>query len=280
MKIPISKIKANPFQERKTFEIAGSLDLSIKKYGFWGSLIARKKGDNYEIAFGERRLLAAKKAGVQEIDLQIQELTDEQMMVLTTVENVQREEVLPLERAEHIAMIQKKMGWTVKMIGINLGIAVETIKDYLDLVKVSSPTKKLITEGKIGWSSAMKAEKAGGQELVKTAIEENLTQDDIADIKKAIEVAPERKKELITRQIHPIELETERIKRSKDSPDDKAEEIIRAIDLCSSKVRYLQTIFHRLSEVNQRRALMSLKIHNKVFAELHKKGEMLKVTNK
>lgn len=276
MKIQIGKIKPNPFQERKTFEGTGTLEVSIKKYGFWGSLVARKKGDNYEIAFGERRLVAAKKAGVKEIDLEVQELTDEQMMVLTTVENVQREEVLPLERAEHIALIQKKMGWTIPNIGINLGMPIETIKDYLDLVKVSSPTKKLISSGKIGWSSALKAERAGGHQLVQTAIAEKLTQDDIADIKKAIDYAPERKKELITREIHPVELETERLKHSKDSPDDKARDIIQALHHCVQKVEYLISIFPRLSKFNQAQVVRALKFHNNAWGGFLTKSEKMK----
>lgn len=280
MKIPINKVKPNPFQERKTIDGLGKFRESMEKYGFWGSVIGRKVGDTYQIAFGERRLRAAKLAGIKEIDIEVRELNDREMKKLTTVENTMRDEVYPEERAEHIARLQKDYDLTTRDLAEELFIPETTIREYLEYARARVDTKKLVSSGKIGWTKAIAAEKVGGIELVKTVIAEKLTDTDIADIKKAIDVAPERKKELITRQMHPIELETERIKKSKDSPDEKAEEIIRAIDMCCSKVRYLQTIFHRLSSINQERALLSLKIHNKVFAELHKKGEMLKVTNK
>lgn len=265
MNVPISKIRPNPFQERKTFDDIGSLATTMSKHGFWGSLVAREKKGMYEAAFGERRLLAAKKAGIKEIDLQVQDLTDEQMMVLTTVENTQRSDVPPLERAEHLARLQKETGWTERDIAKHLLIEQSVVHRYLDLMRAHHDTKELVRTGKIGWTAALEAEDVGGHDLVKTTIEENLTKDDIREIRDAIRVAPNLKQELITREMHPSELVRQRLEKSKDSPEEQAKQIRHALEHCGLQVQHLSKIFHRLTQIEQYQLALTLEAHREYF---------------
>lgn len=265
MNVPIGKIRPNPHQERKTFDDIGVLATTMTKHGFWGSLVARQTKNGYEIAFGERRLLAAKKAGIKEIDLEVQDLTDEQMMVLTTVENTQRTDVPPLERAEHLAKIQKETGWSLRDMATHLHMPIKTVDDALELAGVRRRTKDLIRDGKIGWSPAMEAERVGGEELVETAVKEKLTKDDIREIKDAIRVAPNLKKELVTREMHPSELTRQRLEKSTDSPSVQAKKIRTAIEHCGLEVEHLTKIFHKLIPIEQYQLALTLEAHREYF---------------
>ncbi len=276
MKISINKIRPNPYQERKTFEDIVSLSDQMKKNGFWGSLLAREKGSNYEIAFGERRIQAARKAGIKEVEIEVRDMDDKEMMVLTTVENTYRMDVPPLERAEHVEKVQKATGWTERELGKNLWLDQATINRYLALMRAHQDVKKLVAEDKIGWTAAVEAEEAGGPELVRTVIREKLTKDEVRDIKKAIEFAPDRKRELVRGEVYPIDLERERLKHDrKSSPNDKAHEIIKAIDLCTMRVEYLSEIFHKLSPIYRKMAVTALRDHDHAWSELKRKGSFL-----
>ncbi len=271
MKIAVSNLRPNPFQERKDFaEGTGTLEMSMKRHGFLGSLVARKKGNTWELAFGERRLMAAKKVGIKEIEIDVQDLDDEKMMVLTTIENVQRNDVSPLDRAEHLDMIQKKTGWSENSIAKNIGIDQATVSRLFELMRAHKDTKNLVREGKIGWTTAVEAELAGGSDLVKTVIREKLTKEDIREIKEAIDFAPEMKADLISRNVQPHELVRLRLERSKETSEEKAKEIEQAIRHCAQKLEYLNSIFHKLPKIYQSSIKASLEEHRKQFEALWK----------
>src|SRR5699024_9578809 len=99
--IAIDECRPNPYQPRKTFEADAIEELkeSILEYGIIQPLIARNSIKRYEIVVGERRLRAAKEAGLTEVPVVVQELTDERMMELALLENLQREDLNPIEEA-------------------------------------------------------------------------------------------------------------------------------------------------------------------------------------
>ena len=101
-KIKINLIEPNKSQPRKQFdeEALQELSDSIKKYGVLEPLIVTKKGDYYEIIAGERRWRAARMAGIKEVPVVIRDYTDKEIMEISLIENIQREDLNPIEEAE------------------------------------------------------------------------------------------------------------------------------------------------------------------------------------
>ncbi len=272
MKVQITKIKPNPFQERKTFEDIGSLSMEMKKKGFWGSLLARETKDGkYEIAFGERRMRAAKAAGIKEVEIEVREMDDLEMRLLTTIENTSQSKVEPLERAEHLAELRNKYDWSERDIAKHTFLPLVTVHQYLELSGVLMRTAKSIKEKKIGWRVATDAEKVGGSKLVDTAIKQKLTHGDICEIKKTIQAAPDRKEELITGQIHPADLELERLKGKRAPIEEKGKEIVAHIRHCSRSLEYLGEIIGELSPQLRMEIAIAVGVHREQFKILWKK---------
>src|SRR5690625_4702844 len=99
--LPITDCRPNPYQPRKVFDVdkLEELKQSIIEYGIIQPLIVRKSIKGYEIVVGERRFRAAKEAGLETVPVIIKELTDERMMELALLENLQREDLTPIEEA-------------------------------------------------------------------------------------------------------------------------------------------------------------------------------------
>ena len=114
VEIPIESIRPNPYQPRKTFdkEKLKELSESIKKHGIIQPLVVRKKGLNYELVAGERRLRAAKLAKLQTVPVLVREYDEKQMRELSLVENIQRHDLNPLEEAKAIQELMKQFDYT------------------------------------------------------------------------------------------------------------------------------------------------------------------------
>ena len=99
--LKITEVEPNREQPRKNFNEDALLELSdsIKQYGVIQPLIVQKKGDHYEIIAGERRWRAAKMAGIKEIPVIIKDYSDQQVMEISLIENIQREDLNPIEEA-------------------------------------------------------------------------------------------------------------------------------------------------------------------------------------
>jgi len=106
--IPIDEIVPNPNQPRRRFseEELKELAESIKEFGVLQPIIVREKDGKYEIVAGERRWRAAKMAGLSRIPAVVKEVSDEEMMILSLVENLQREDLNPVERARAIKILK------------------------------------------------------------------------------------------------------------------------------------------------------------------------------
>ena len=99
--VAVSKLIVNPFQPRKIFneEALKELAESIKEHGIIQPIVVRKKDKKYEIIAGERRFRAAKLAGLKEVPAIVKEMTEQQMMEVAILENLQREDLTPIEEA-------------------------------------------------------------------------------------------------------------------------------------------------------------------------------------
>src|SRR5579862_6987781 len=105
--IPISDIQPNPLQPRSVFDSTRleELSKSIETHGIIQPILVRRKGSNYELIAGERRFRAAKLAGLAEIPAIIQDYADERILEIALIENIQREDLNPMETAQALEQI-------------------------------------------------------------------------------------------------------------------------------------------------------------------------------
>lgn len=144
-------IMPNANQPRKTFDEEKIQDLanSIIEHGVIQPIVLRKKDAGYEIVAGERRWRAAIKAGLSEVPCLIRELDDEQNMLIAIIENMQREDLNPIEEAEGLNQMIVTYGMTQEQVSKNVGKSRPYITNSLRLLKLPEYVLELISKGKI-----------------------------------------------------------------------------------------------------------------------------------
>ncbi len=135
--IILEQIQPNPFQPRQHFteQSVEELANSIREHGFYGHLLARRQGRGYELAYGERRLRAAKLANLETIPVQVRELSDNQMMEIALTENVLREDLQAVEEARAYLRLQEEMGYSVRQIAERIGKSKSYVGTMLSIVR-------------------------------------------------------------------------------------------------------------------------------------------------
>ena len=149
--ISISKIGANPYQPRKIFDQAALEELaeSIKEHGILQPIVVRKKGEKYELVVGERRFRAAKLIKLKEVPAIIKELTDQQMMELAILENLQREDLTPIEEAEAYQKLMEALNLTQEQLAFRLGKSRPHIANHVRLLALPENVRTLISDKKL-----------------------------------------------------------------------------------------------------------------------------------
>jgi ParB family transcriptional regulator, chromosome partitioning protein len=149
--INIAECRPNPYQPRKIFEQEAIEELkqSIEEYGILQPLIVRKTIKGYEIVVGERRFRAAKEAKLDTVPVVIRELTEQQMMEMAVLENLQREDLTPIEEAAAYQMLMGKLKITQEELSKRLGKSRPHIANHVRLLSLPAKIQELITEGKI-----------------------------------------------------------------------------------------------------------------------------------
>ncbi|MEL3963014.1 ParB/RepB/Spo0J family partition protein [Lysinibacillus endophyticus] len=150
-KISLQKLVVNPFQPRKTFddEKIDELAQSIKEHGVIQPIVVRKKGKKFEIVVGERRFRAAKLANLEEIPAIIREMTEEQMMEVAILENLQREDLTPIEEAEAYQSLIEKLNFTQEELAKRLGKSRPYITNHMRLLQLPDEVRELVNNGKL-----------------------------------------------------------------------------------------------------------------------------------
>jgi ParB family chromosome partitioning protein len=135
--LSVAQIQANPFQPRQHFVREGLEELAtaMRTQGFYGHLLVRPHGREYQLAYGERRLRAAKLANLTTIPAQIRELSDNQMMEIALTENVLREDLHPVEEARGYLRLQETMGYSVRQIAERIGKSKSYVASLLRLLR-------------------------------------------------------------------------------------------------------------------------------------------------
>ena len=149
--INIAECRPNPYQPRKIFEQEAIEELkqSIEEYGILQPIIVRKTIKGYEIVVGERRFRAAKEAKLDTVPVVIRELTEQQMMEIAVLENLQREDLTPIEEAAAYQMLMGKLKITQEELSKRLGKSRPHIANHVRLLSLPAKIQELITEGKI-----------------------------------------------------------------------------------------------------------------------------------
>ncbi|CDF20346.1 parB-like protein [Clostridium sp. CAG:609] len=201
--INIDEIRSNPYQPRRTFdtETLNELAKSIEEYGVVQPVIVKKSIKGYELIAGERRTKAAKIAGLKVIPAIIKDFDDQQMMEIALIENIQREDLNPIDEAVSISNIIKLRGYTQDEFANKFGKSRTYVTNILGLLKLPEDVKKMVEKRTLSMSHARVLSKIDDEEkvvrLAKQVITdelsvrelEKITQDD----KKKIEVVKNKK---------------------------------------------------------------------------------------
>lgn len=144
----LSIIEPNKGQPRKDFneESIGELADSIKRYGVLQPLLVKKSGDHYEIVAGERRWRAAKEAGLREVPVVIKEYTKQQAMEIALIENVQREDLNPIEEAQAYQQLMQEFELTQEEIAERVSRSRTAITNCMRLLKLDKRVQDMLIQ--------------------------------------------------------------------------------------------------------------------------------------
>ncbi len=149
--IDISDIKPNPYQPRKTFDENHLNDLadSIKQYGILQPIVLRKTVQGYYIVVGERRFRASEIAGLKYVSAIIKDLTDEDMMELAVIENLQREDLNAIEEAESYQRLMTDLKITQQEVAKRLSKSRPYIANMLRLLHLPKKIADMVKDGRL-----------------------------------------------------------------------------------------------------------------------------------
>lgn len=151
VELELEKIFPNPDQPRKTFDEDKLIDLaeSITEHGVLQPIIVTPRGDKYMIIAGERRFRASGRAGLKKIPALIRELDDEKIMELALIENVQRDDLSPIEEARAYEVLQNKFGYTQDKLAKRMGKSRSAIANTTRLLALPEDVQDMVQEGKL-----------------------------------------------------------------------------------------------------------------------------------
>ena len=136
--LPLEEIKSNPYQPRSTFDKdkLDELAESIKKHGILQPIIVSKKGEDYELIAGERRLRAAKLLNFLEVPIIVREASDRDKLELSIIENIQRQNLNPVEEGKSYQRLIEEFGLTQEEIAQQVGRGISLISSSIRILKL------------------------------------------------------------------------------------------------------------------------------------------------
>lgn len=167
VKLSLNEIEPNKDQPRKTFDEKALAELadSIAQHGVIQPLLVRPMPDgSYQLVAGERRWRAARRAGLSEVPVVIREMSDSEMMELALIENLQREDLNPIEEAEGLQQLIDTYGLTQETAAARVGRSRPAIANALRLLSLPAPILELTREGKISAGHARALLSLGDEE--------------------------------------------------------------------------------------------------------------------
>jgi len=189
LEIKISEIRSNPYQPRKTFDerTLDELAESIKEYGIIEPIIVKKTIKGYELIAGERRTKAAKKAGLEKIPAVIKDFNDQEMMEIALLENIQREDLNPIDEAMAYEKIIEIGHMTQEEFAKKFGKSRSHVTNMLGLLVLPDNVKNLVRDHSISMGHARCLSKIADEnkinDLAKTVMSNELS---VRDLEKLI----------------------------------------------------------------------------------------------
>lgn len=183
--IPLSEIRSNPYQPRKSFDeqALNELASSIKEHGVVQPIIVKKSIKGYEIIAGERRTKASLIAGKTTIPAIIRDFNDQEMMEIALIENIQRENLNPIEEAKAFKTISETYNYTQDDLSIKFGKSRSYVTNLLGLLRLPDNIQDMINDHKLTMGHARVISKLSNEdemlELANKVITEKLSVRDI-----------------------------------------------------------------------------------------------------
>lgn len=156
VEIPLDELRVNPYQPRKIFDEDALSELaeSIKNHGVFQPIIVKKSIKGYEIIAGERRVRASKKAGLTGVPAIVRDFTDEEMMEIALLENLQRENLTAIEEAEAYKKLIDNLNLTQDELAKKVGKSRSHITNILGLLRLPNDIKEMINNSQISMGHA------------------------------------------------------------------------------------------------------------------------------
>ena len=155
-RLPVEKIQHNPYQPRKQFDEdeLKSLTTSVRNHGILQPLVVRQVGDGFQLIAGERRLRAARDAGLPEVPVHLVAFDDQQVFEAALVENIQRSDLNAIEKAQGFKDYLDKFGLSNEQLGAKLGLDRSTISNLLGLLNLPQEVQDAVRTGQISLGHA------------------------------------------------------------------------------------------------------------------------------
>ena len=154
--VDLDSIVPGPMQPRTNFDEAAleGLAESIKTHGIVQPLLVRRRGEGFELIAGERRWRAAKLAGLKHVPVLVKEVADQNLLEIALIENIQREDLNPIEEAQAYKRLIENVGLTQEALATRVGRDRSYITNYLRLLKLPPDLQQLVIEGRLSTGHA------------------------------------------------------------------------------------------------------------------------------
>ncbi|CDA23606.1 MAG TPA: ParB/RepB/Spo0J family partition protein [Bacilli bacterium] len=199
--LPLNELRVNPYQPRKTFneESLNELAESIKEHGVFQPIIVKKSIKGYEIVAGERRFRASKLAGKETIPAIVRNFTDEEMMEIAVLENLQRENLNAVDEANAYKTLMENLHLTQDQVSKRVNKSRSHITNLLGILALPEDVLTLVKENKLTMGHARCLSKLSDiekiNELTKKVLEENLSVRELEALASGEEI--ERKNKIV-----------------------------------------------------------------------------------
>lgn len=179
VEIDLSELRANPYQPRKNFdeEALNELASSIKEHGVFQPIIVKKSIKGYEIIAGERRFRASKLAGMQTIPAIVKDFSDEEMMQIALLENLQRENLTSIEEAKAYKSIIESMNITQDELAKKVGKSRSHVTNILGLLKLPASVQDMVLYNKLSMGHARVLSKLDDPKTIEDLAQRVITED-------------------------------------------------------------------------------------------------------
>ncbi len=199
--LPVAEIRTNPYQPRRNFDEAALSELkaSIAEFGILQPIVVRQGPHGYELVAGERRLRAAKALGLERIPSVVRSVDDAAMQTLALVENLQREDLGPLEKARALRSMMSNQGLTQEAVAERVSKDRATIANLVRLLELPPDVQELVDQGKLSAGQARAILQVQGDtrrsQLAHLTVERGLS---VREVERYARLAPGGKKKAST----------------------------------------------------------------------------------